>query len=265
MGVNIRITSGPVLEKPGDLAGLLTNLNTNDVLFIDEIHRLKSIIEEYLYPAMEDFNLDIIIGDGPAARSIQIALPKFTLIGATTRAGLLSAPLRARFGITNRLDYYNTKDLYKIVKRSAEILNVPITDDGGLEVATRSRGTPRIANRLLRRLRDFAQVEGNGIIDKQIALLGLERLDIDLNGLDMMDKRILQTIVEKFSGGPVGLKTLAVAVGEEDDTIEEIYEPYLIQEGLIERTTRGRKITLRGRKMLDINYPEVGKPKHLFE
>jgi Holliday junction DNA helicase RuvB len=260
MGVEIKITSGPVLERPGDLAGLLTNLQQGDVLFIDEIHRLNNVVEEYLYPAMEDFTLDIMIDKGVSARSIQITLPKFTLVGATTRAGLLTAPLRARFGVTSRLDYYKPDDLHKIIRRSAGLLGVEIDEEGGIEVARRSRGTPRIANRLLRRLRDFAQVMGRGRIDLNIARHGLERLEIDKHGLDEMDIRILRTIIEKFNGGPVGLGTVAVAVGEESDTIEELYEPFLIQEGFLERTPRGRCITVQGRKLLNAekSHPEQG-------
>ncbi|MBT3232010.1 MAG: Holliday junction branch migration DNA helicase RuvB [Calditrichaeota bacterium] len=249
LGVELRLTSGPVLERPGDLAGLLTNLGKHDVLFIDEIHRLNNVVEEYLYPAMEDFSLDIMIDKGVAARSIQIQLPKFTMIGATTRAGMLTSPLRARFGITNRLDYYHPDELKQIIFRSAGLLNVPIDEEGATEVSWRSRGTPRIANRLLRRLRDFAEVEGNGKIDLKIAKYGLGRLEIDPNGLDEMDLRILRTIIDNFGGGPVGLGTVAVAVGEEQDTIEEIYEPYLIQQGFIERTPRGRKVTMRARSL----------------
>ncbi len=249
MGVEIKVTSGPVLERPGDLAGLLTNLQPKDVLFIDEIHRLNNVVEEYLYPAMEDFTLDIMIDKGVSARSIQISLPRFTLVGATTRAGLLTAPLRARFGVTARLNYYGPDDLYRILKRSAELLGVQIDEDGTHEIARRSRGTPRIANRLLRRLRDFAQVLGGGKITKEIAKHGLERLEIDQNGLDDMDIRILRVIIEKFNGGPVGLSTIAVAVGEEAETLEEIYEPFLIQEGFIERTPRGRKVTALARKL----------------
>ncbi|MBM3327447.1 MAG: Holliday junction branch migration DNA helicase RuvB [Calditrichaeota bacterium] len=249
LGVEIRVTSGPVLERPGDLAGLLTNLQPRDVLFIDEIHRLNNVVEEYLYPAMEDYNLDIMLDKGVAARSIQIKLPKFTLIGATTRAGLLTAPLRARFGVTARLDYYQPDELKLIVQRSGRLLNVQIDGDATSEVAHRSRGTPRIANRLLRRLRDFAQVAGKAQIDLELARHGLERLEIDPNGLDDMDIRILQTILNKFNGGPVGLSTVAVAVGEETDTIEEIYEPFLIQQGFLERTSRGRKTTTRARRL----------------
>jgi len=250
MGVEMKVTSGPVLERPGDLAGLLTNLQPRDVLFIDEIHRLNSVVEEYLYPAMEDFTLDIMIDKGVSARSIQISLPQFTLVGATTRAGLLTAPMRARFGVTARLDYYTHDDLYHIIHRSAGLLGVQVDNEGAYEVARRSRGTPRIANRLVRRLRDFAQVIGQGKIDLPLAKHGLERLEIDPNGLDEMDIRILRVIQEKFNGGPVGLSTVAVAVGEESDTIEEIYEPFLIQEGFLERTPRGRKTTMRARKLL---------------
>ncbi|MFN3306753.1 MAG: Holliday junction branch migration DNA helicase RuvB [Candidatus Kapaibacteriota bacterium] len=243
MGAKIRITSGPVLEKPGDLAGILTNLQDGDILFIDEIHRLSPIVEEYLYSAMEEFRLDIVIDSGPAARTIQISLPQFTLIGATTRAGLLTAPLRSRFGIFNRLDYYPTEDLMKIVLRSSELLNVPIENDGAMEIAKRSRGTPRIANRLLKRVRDFAQVLGDGKITLTIVLKALEALDVDEFGLDDMDKRILLTIIEKFDGGPVGINTISISVGEEPGTIEEVYEPFLIQNGFLQRTPRGRVAT----------------------
>ncbi len=243
MGVGIRITSGPALEKPGDLAGILTNLNDHDVLFIDEIHRLSKVIEEYLYPAMEDFKLDIIIDKGANARTIQLRLPKFTLVGATTRAGLLTSPLRARFGVVARLDFYQTEDLQKILMRSAALLGVELTEEAAAEIARRSRGTPRVANRLLRRVRDFAQIAGKACIDHDLAVKSLERLDVDSRGLDDMDKRILQTLIEKFNGGPVGLNTLAVAIGEQGETIEEIYEPYLIQEGLLKRTARGRMAT----------------------
>ncbi len=245
MGSNIKITSGPVLEKPGDLAGLLTNLEEKDVLFIDEIHRLSHVVEEYLYSAMEEFRLDIMIDSGPAARTIQLSLPRFTLIGATTRAGLLTAPLRSRFGVINRLDYYDTEELVKVVRRSAAILKVPIDPEGSLEIASRSRGTPRIANRLLRRTRDFAEVKGDGSITKDIAEMALTALDVDRYGLDEMDKRILLAIIEKFNGGPVGVSTIAVAVGEEPGTIEEVYEPFLIQQGFINRTPRGRKATAK--------------------
>ena len=243
LGVDIKTTTGPALERPGDLAGILTNLKPRDVLFIDEIHRLSSVVEEYLYPAMEDFRLDIIIDRGPHARNIRLNLPHFTLVGATTRAGLLTSPLRGRFGVVNRLDYYLPDELYRILLRSARLLQVGVEEEGIREIATRSRGTPRVANRLLRRVRDFAQVEGDGRITQQIAVASLERLDVDHHGLDEMDKRILSIIVEKFGGGPVGLNTLAVAVGEEKDTIEEIYEPFLVKEGFIKRTPRGREAT----------------------
>jgi len=243
LGSEIKMTSGPALERPGDLAGILTNLQPNDVLFIDEIHRLSTVVEEYLYSAMEDFRLDIVIDRGPHARSVTLTLPPFTLVGATTRAGLLTAPLRARFGVVNRLDYYNPEDLTRIVVRSAHLLEVETEPSGLVEIARRSRGTPRVANRLLRRVRDFAQVEGEGVITEAIAASSLERLDVDARGMDEMDKRILSTIVEKFGGGPVGLNTVAVAVGEDAGTIEEIYEPYLIQEGYLKRTPRGRQVT----------------------
>jgi len=243
MGVNIKITSGPVLDKPGDLAGLLTNLEEGDVLFIDEIHRLSPLVEEYLYSAMEDFKIDIMLESGPNARSVQISLNPFTLIGATTRSGLLTAPLRARFGINSRLQYYDAKLLTTIVLRSATILNTPITEEGAYEIARRSRGTPRIANALLRRTRDFAQIKGNGSIDRAIAQYALKALNVDEHGLDEMDNRILLTIIDKFKGGPVGVKTIATAVGEDEGTIEEVYEPFLIQEGYLMRTSRGRECT----------------------
>lgn len=243
MGVGIKITSGPVLDKPGDLAGLLTNLEEGDILFIDEIHRLSPLVEEYLYSAMEDFKIDIMLETGPNARSVQISLNAFTLVGATTRSGLLTAPLRARFGINSRLQYYDVKLLTTIVERSAHIIHVPITEDGAYEIARRSRGTPRIANALLRRTRDFAQIKGNGTIDKAIAQFALNALNVDENGLDEMDNRILATIIDKFKGGPVGLKTIATAVGEDEGTIEEVYEPFLIQEGYLMRTSRGRECT----------------------
>jgi len=250
MGSRIRVTSGPVLDKPGDLAGILTGLAEHDVLFIDEIHRLNPIVEEYLYSAMEEYKLDIILDAGPNARSIQIALQPFTLVGATTRAGLLTAPLRARFGVSNRLDYYPAETLFKILLRSARILNVKIADEGALEISRRSRGTPRIANRLLRRCRDFAEADEKlsqygGSITSEVAHYALAALEVDELGLDEMDKRILKTIIEKHNGGPLGLNTLAVAVGEEPGTIEEVYEPYLIQEGLLRRTPRGREATER--------------------
>ncbi len=253
LGSNIKTTSGPVLEKPGDLAGILTNLEENDVLFIDEIHRLSAVVEEYLYSAMEEFRLDIMIDSGPSARTIQLTIPNFTMIGATTRAGLLTAPLRSRFGVINRLDYYNNEDLFLVVKRSAKILNVPIEDDGAFELASRSRGTPRIANRLLRRARDFAEVKGNGTIDKAIADLTLQALEVDKYGLDEMDKRILLTIMQKFAGGPVGLNTISAAIGEESGTIEEVYEPFLIQQGFLQRTPRGRMATELAYKHFNVN------------
>ncbi|HLB24968.1 MAG TPA: Holliday junction branch migration DNA helicase RuvB [Nitrospirota bacterium] len=243
MGVNIKTTSGPVIERAGDLAAILTNLEKGDVLFVDEIHRLNRVIEEILYPAMEDYQLDIIIGQGPSARSIKLDLPPFTLVGATTRTGLLTSPLRDRFGVVARLEFYPPDDLRKIVTRSAGLLGIDITEDGAAEIARRARGTPRIANRLLRRVRDFAQVKGDGLIDVGSANSALERLEVDIRGLDSMDKKLLLTIIDKFGGGPVGVETLAAAVAEERDTIEDVYEPYLIQEGLIERTPRGRLAT----------------------
>lgn len=243
MGAQLRLTSGPVLDKPGDLAGLLTNLNPGDVLFIDEIHRLSPIVEEYLYSAMEDYKIDIVLDKGPSARSIQIELAPFTLIGATTRSGLLTSPLRARFGINCHLEYYDTPVLAGIVKRSARILNIEIDDEGALEIAMRSRGTPRIANALLRRVRDFAMVKGEGRIELKITKFALSALNIDARGLDQMDNKILQTIIQKFKGGPVGLNTIATAVGEDSGTIEEVYEPFLIKEGFLKRTPRGREVT----------------------
>jgi holliday junction DNA helicase RuvB len=243
MGVNIRTTSGPVLDKPGDLAGLLTNLEPNDVLFIDEIHRLSPVVEEYLYSAMEDFVIDIMIDSGPSARSVQITLNPFTLVGATTRSGLLTAPLRARFGINSRLSYYDAKTLTDIVERSSGILNIPITYEAAYEIASRSRGTPRIANALLRRVRDFAQIKGDGNIDTSITKTALTALHVDDHGLDEMDNKILTTIIDKFKGGPVGLTTIATAIGEDKGTIEEVYEPFLIQEGFLVRTPRGRQAT----------------------
>ena len=243
LGVGFKITSGPVLDKPGDLAGILTSLETNDVLFIDEIHRLSPVVEEYLYSAMEDYRIDIMIDKGPSARSIQIDLNPFTLVGATTRSGLLTAPLRARFGINLHLEYYEPQTLMRIVKRSASILNVPISDDAAAEIAGRSRGTPRIANALLRRVRDFAQVKGSGSIDHEIAKYALKSLNIDQYGLDEIDNKILTTIIDKFKGGPVGLSTIATAIGEDTGTVEEVYEPFLIMEGFIKRTPRGRMAT----------------------
>ena len=250
LGVGIKVTSGPVLDKPGDLAGLLTNLEPRDVLFIDEIHRLSPIVEEYLYSAMEDFKIDIMIESGPNARTVQINLEPFTLVGATTRSGLLTAPMRARFGISSRLQYYSTELLSTIVERSAGILGVPIDMEAAIEIAGRSRGTPRIANALLRRVRDFAQIKGNGRIDIKIAKFALEALNVDTFGLDEMDNRILCTIIDKFKGGPVGISTLATAVGENGETIEEVYEPFLIQQGFIIRTPRGREVTERAYKHL---------------
>ncbi|MGB3775665.1 MAG: Holliday junction branch migration DNA helicase RuvB [Leeuwenhoekiella sp.] len=243
LGVSIKITSGPVLDKPGDLAGLLTNLEERDVLFIDEIHRLSPIVEEYLYSAMEDYKIDIMIESGPNARTVQINLNPFTLIGATTRSGLLTAPMRARFGIASRLEYYSTELLTTIVERSSEILNVPIDQDAAIEIAGRSRGTPRIANALLRRVRDFAQIKGNGSIDLKIAKYSLKALNVDAHGLDEMDNKILRTIIDKFKGGPVGITTIATAVSESPETLEEVYEPFLIQQGFIMRTPRGREVT----------------------
>lgn len=250
LGVGIKITSGPVLDKPGDLAGLLTNLDERDVLFIDEIHRLSPVVEEYLYSAMEDFKIDIMIESGPNARSVQINLNPFTLIGATTRSGLLTSPMRARFGIQSRLQYYNTELLTTIVQRSASILKMPISMEAAIEIAGRSRGTPRIANALLRRVRDFAQIKGNGTIDIEIARYALKALNVDAHGLDEMDNKILSTIIDKFKGGPVGLTTLATAVSDSGETIEEVYEPFLIQEGFIIRTPRGREVTEKAYKHL---------------
>lgn len=243
LNVGIKVTSGPVLDKPGDLAGLLTNLDERDVLFIDEIHRLSAVVEEYLYSAMEDYKIDIMIETGPNARSVQINLNPFTLIGATTRSGLLTAPMRARFGISSRLEYYTTELLSDIVQRSAQILKVPISMEAAIEIAGRSRGTPRIANALLRRVRDFAQIKGNGKIDIEIARFSLKALNVDAHGLDDMDNKILTTIIDKFKGGPVGITTLATAVSENAETIEEVYEPFLIQQGFIARTPRGREVT----------------------
>ena len=252
LGVGIKITSGPVLDKPGDLAGLLTNLQERDVLFIDEIHRLSPIVEEYLYSAMEDYKIDIMIESGPNARTVQINLNPFTLIGATTRSGLLTAPMRARFGIQSRLQYYSTELLADIVQRSASILKVPISMEAAIELASRSRGTPRIANALLRRIRDFAQIKGNGQIDIAITRFGLKALNVDAHGLDEMDNKILSTLIDKFKGGPVGITTLATAVSESAETIEEVYEPFLIQEGFIVRTPRGREVT-------ELAYKHLGK------
>jgi Holliday junction DNA helicase RuvB len=252
LGVNITTSSGPVLDKPGELAGLLTGLGANDVLFIDEIHRLSPVVEEYLYSAMEDYRIDIMIETGPNARSVQIKLNPFTLVGATTRSGLLTAPLRSRFGINSRLNYYDAETLEHIIKRSSSILQVEIEDDAAYEIARRSRGTPRIANLLLRRVRDFAQIKGNGTIDMKIAKFALNALNVDINGLDEMDNKILATIIDKFKGGPVGIGTIATAVGEDGGTIEEVYEPFLIQEGYLMRTPRGREVT-------ELAYRHLGK------
>ena len=253
--VGIKMTSGPVLDKPGDLAGLLTNLQAQDILFIDEIHRLSPIVEEYLYSAMEDYKIDIMIESGPNARTVQINLEPFTLVGATTRSGLLTAPMRARFGISNRLQYYSTELLSTIVTRSADILNVPIAVDAAIEIAGRSRGTPRISNGLLRRVRDFAQIKGNGTIDMKITQYALQALQVDAHGLDEMDNKILTTLIDKFKGGPVGITTLATAVSENAETIEEVYEPFLIQQGFIVRTPRGREVTARA-------YTHLGRMKN---
>jgi Holliday junction DNA helicase RuvB len=254
LGVGIKVTSGPVLDKPGDLAGLLTNLDERDVLFIDEIHRLSPIVEEYLYSAMEDYKIDIMIESGPNARTVQINLNPFALVGATTRSGLLTAPMRARFGISSRLQYYSTELLSTIIQRSSEILKVPITEEAAIEIAGRSRGTPRIANALLRRVRDFAQIKGNGKIDIEIAKFGLKALNVDAHGLDEMDNKILTTIIDKFKGGPVGVTTIATAVSESPETIEEVYEPFLIQQGFIMRTPRGREVT-------ELAYKHLGRVK----
>lgn len=262
LGVNMKCTSGPVLDKPGDLAGLLTSLESGDVLFIDEIHRLSPVVEEYLYSAMEDYTIDIMIDKGPGARSVQITLNPFTLIGATTRSGLLTSPLRARFGIQSHLEYYDTDVLFRIIKRSADILKIEIEDQAALEIASRSRGTPRIANSLLRRVRDFAQVKGNGFIDLEIANFALNALNIDKKGLDAIDNKILLTIIEKFGGGPVGASTIATAVSEDVGTLEEVYEPFLIKEGFINRTPRGREVTELAYKHLNLS--KNNKEKDLF-
>jgi Holliday junction DNA helicase RuvB len=264
LNVGIKTTSGPVLERAGDLAGLLTNLQENDVLFIDEIHRVNSVVEEYLYSAMEDFNISILIDKGPNARSLQLNLMPFTLVGATTRAGLLTSPMRARFGVVLRLDYYLPEELFHIIVRSAKILNIKIDDDGAHELAKRSRGTPRIANRLLRRTRDFAQVVADNKITMEVAQMALERLEVDEKGLDDMDIRILQTIIEKYQGGPVGIGTIAVAVGEESETIEEVYEPYLIQQGLIKRTPRGRTVTALAYEHLNLKPDNPKRQTSMF-
>ena len=259
LGVNLRQTSGPVLERPGDLAALLTNLEPKDVLFIDEIHRLAPVVEEILYPALEDFQIDIMIGEGPAARSIKLDLPPFTLAGATTRAGMLTNPLRDRFGIVARLEFYSEADLAKIVQRSARLLNVELEDEGAREIARRARGTPRVANRLLRRVRDYAQVKGDGRVSKPVAEAALKMLDVDVLGLDMMDRKLLLAVIEKFGGGPVGVDNLAHAVGEEADTIEDVLEPYLIQQGYLQRTPRGRIATLSAYRHFGIVAPTAVK------
>jgi len=263
MGVNLRQTSGPVLERPGDLAAILTNLEPNDVLFVDEMHRLNPVVEEVLYPAMEDFQLDIIIGEGPAARSIKLDLAPFTLVGATTRAGLLTSPLRDRFGIVQRLEFYTTQDLEAIAERSAGILNLPIEAHGATEIARRSRGTPRIANRLLRRVRDFAEVQAEGVVTGDVAISAMDMLQVDPNGFDAMDRRLLQTIIEKFDGGPVGIESLAAAVGEERGTIEDVIEPYLIQQGFMMRTARGRVTTKNAYLHLGLEPPPNLQPAEL--
>ena len=257
LGVNLRQTSGPVLEKPKDLAALLTNLEKNDVLFIDEIHRLSPVVEEILYPALEDYQIDIMIGEGPAARSIKLDLQPFTLVGATTRAGMLTNPLRDRFGIVSRLEFYTPEELARIVKRSAGLLNVPCDEEGGFEIARRSRGTPRIANRLLRRVRDYADVKGKGIIDVDIARLALTMLDVDPQGFDVMDRKLLEAVIHRFDGGPVGLDNIAASIGEERETIEDVIEPYLIQQGYLQRTPRGRIATLAAFRHLGVTPPAV--------
>ncbi len=264
MGVNLRQTSGPVLERAGDLAALLTNLEANDVLFIDEIHRLSPVVEEILYPALEDYKIDIMIGEGPAARSVKLDLQPFTLIGATTRAGMLTNPLRDRFGIVERLEFYSPEELTRIVKRSASLLKVETSDDGALEVARRSRGTPRIANRLLRRVRDYAEVRADGTVSKTIADNALKMLDVDAIGLDMMDRKLLAAIIEKFAGGPVGLDNVAAAIGEEPDTIEDVLEPYLIQQGYLQRTPRGRVATVLAYRHFGITPPAAPPTQDLF-
>ena len=264
MGVNLRHTSGPVLERAGDLAALLTNLEPNDVLFIDEIHRLSPVVEEILYPALEDFQIDIMIGEGPAARSVKLDLQPFTLIGATTRAGMLTNPLRDRFGIVERLEFYSAEELARIVRRSSSLLKVETSDAGAIEIAQRSRGTPRIANRLLRRVRDYAQVKADGTIDRAIADAALKMLDVDALGLDMMDRKLLSAIIEKFSGGPVGLDNVAAAIGEEADTIEDVLEPYLIQQGYLQRTPRGRMATPLAYRHFGIIAPQAGPVQDLF-
>jgi len=256
MGVNLRQTAGPVLERPGDLAAILTNLEPNDVLFVDEIHRLSPVVEEVLYPALEDFQLDIMIGEGPAARSIKLDLPPFTLVGATTRAGLLTSPLRDRFGIVQRLEFYTTEELEAIAKRSAGILDLPLEQNGAQQIAQRARGTPRVVNRLLRRVRDFAEVQADGVITEQVAVSAMDMLQVDPHGFDAMDRRLLQTIIEKFDGGPVGIESLSAAVGEERGTIEDVLEPYLIQQGFIMRTARGRVATRNAYLLFGLTPPQ---------
>jgi Holliday junction DNA helicase RuvB len=265
MGVSLRHTSGPVLERPGDLAALLTNLEPHDVLFVDEIHRLSPVVEEILYPALEDYQLDIMIGEGPAARSVKLDLPPFTLVGATTRAGMLTNPLRDRFGIVSRLEFYSADELSRIVMRSAGLLNVQMTPEGAFEIARRSRGTPRIANRLLRRVRDYAEVRADGRVNRQIADAALSMLDVDAVGLDIMDRKLLLAVMEKFGGGPVGVDNLAAAIGEERDTIEDVLEPYLIQQGYLKRTPRGRMATVIAFRHFDIPLPGNGLPGELWE
>ncbi|MBI3050553.1 MAG: Holliday junction branch migration DNA helicase RuvB [Acidobacteria bacterium] len=262
MGVAVRATAGPVIEKPGDLAAMLTNLQPHEILFIDEIHRMAPNIEEILYPAMEDYELDIVIGQGPSARSVKVPLPRFTLVGATTRAGLLTGPLRARFGIVHRLDFYEERDIHEIVRRSARILGVPIDEDAGRELARRSRGTPRIANRLLRRVRDFAQVRADGTVTAEVARAALELLEVDDQGFDEVDRKLLRTIIDKFGGGPVGVNSLAAAISEERDAIEDIYEPFLIQAGFLDRTPRGRVATARAYQYFGLTAP--GKDSRLW-
>jgi Holliday junction DNA helicase RuvB len=264
MGVNLRQTSGPVLERPGDLAALLTNLEPNDVLFIDEIHRLAPVVEEILYPALEDYQIDIMIGEGPAARSVKLDLPPFTLVGATTRAGMLTNPLRDRFGIVARLEFYTDAELQKIVYRSAGLLEVEVAPEGALEIARRSRGTPRVANRLLRRVRDFAQVKAQGAVTREVADAALKMLDVDVLGLDVMDRKLLVAVIEKFSGGPVGLENLAHAIGEESDTIEDVLEPFLIQQGYLQRTPRGRVATVSAYRHLGLAAPKASDSGALF-
>jgi len=264
LGVNLRQTSGPVLERPGDLAALLTNLEPRDVLFIDEIHRLSPIVEEILYPALEDFQIDIMIGEGPAARSVKLDLPPFTLVGATTRAGMLTNPLRDRFGIVARLEFYSAEELTRIVARSAQLLRIDVDPDGALEIARRSRGTPRIANRLLRRVRDFAEVRADGDVTRKVADAALAMLDVDGSGLDVMDRKLLQTVLSKFDGGPVGIDNLAAAIGEERDTIEDVLEPYLIQQGFLQRTSRGRIATALSYRHFGLAQPKAGAAADLF-